>query len=111
MMGSQAAERIEDADFPFWDWCFKSGQGKKAAKKTSRKLFFSWKKCLEQYFKLSAQMHERHFCRRKQSAPIIPALSRNRIDVRLRGGKSSFGAETCAGCSPAHGRSAGKRLP
>jgi hypothetical protein len=40
MLGSQAAERIEDADFPFWDWCFKSGQGKKAAKKTSRKLFF-----------------------------------------------------------------------
>ncbi|ADY64683.1 hypothetical protein [Agrobacterium tumefaciens] len=39
MLGSQAAERIEDADFPFWDWCFKSGQGKKAAKKTSRKLF------------------------------------------------------------------------
>ncbi len=34
MLGSQAAERIEDADFPFWDWCFKSGQGKKAAKKT-----------------------------------------------------------------------------
>jgi len=65
MMGSQAAERIEDADFPFWDWCFKSGQGKKAAKKTSRKLFFSWKKCLERDFPV-------RFCARtnaKWSAP------------------------------------------
>jgi hypothetical protein len=96
-------------DFPFWDGCFKPGQHEKAAKKTSKKLLFSWKKfwngrfsgwlraqnCLQRVlstrldrpFGISSWRNKR--CRErylKLNLPdVVPALSRNPVaSVRRR---------------------------
>ncbi|MFK3779045.1 hypothetical protein [Agrobacterium sp. NPDC089420] len=50
LFGTSAAS-LEEADFPFWDKCFRWEQTTKAAKKTLKKLLFSLKNVSCRFFR------------------------------------------------------------